>query len=257
MICTNCNNEIDNDSNFCKYCGTKVVKANVCPKCGAEHLPKDAKFCPDCGAPLVMKDEAAIRQGAARIVEKYPKGYKRFVLRRLLPHFSSRIGIASCEKIISMESDIADAENTISIEESEYKKKIERKTNAQNTEYVSPSNFVKSHVQPYWPQHGKEMEQSKVDALKHAINIISKTKRENLSELYLSKYQFIEQCIKAILDISQGCAPNYRGLLQQSSNYWSFWQETKRECGEGNYNKYWHYNSGVFADRVLEQLKKL
>ena len=42
MICPNCNMEIDNDSNFCKYCGTKVMKANVCPKCGAPLFDEKA-----------------------------------------------------------------------------------------------------------------------------------------------------------------------------------------------------------------------
>lgn len=124
MKCQKCNKIIDEDSNFCKYCGTKVIQANVCPKCGAKHLPKDAKFCPDCGASLAIKDEATIRQEAAKIVEKYPKGYKIFVIRQQLPHFSARVGLANCEKIISMEADIVKMEKTIAKEETERKQRI-------------------------------------------------------------------------------------------------------------------------------------
>lgn len=190
MKCQNCNKEIDNDSNFCKYCGTKVVKANVCPNCGSEHLPKDAKFCPDCGCQVASETECA-------------------------------------------ESSFTD-------------KKQE-----------SPKDFILSYVLPYWPKQGSELERHKAEALKSAIVKIGVIKRGSISNLYMSKYQFIEQCIKAILDVSKGCTPKYREIEQRSPDYWYFWQELKNGCGESNYNKYWHYNSGTFADNIKEQLLKL
>lgn len=127
MICQNCKKRIDDDSNFCKYCGSKVIVANKCPHCGATPLPKDAKFCPDCGSPLVQKNEKTIRREAARIVAKYPKGYKRFVLRQQLPNFSNRVGIKNCEKIISMEQEIASMNKKVIMEEQEYKNKIAKR----------------------------------------------------------------------------------------------------------------------------------
>lgn len=127
MKCKNCNKEIDNDSNFCKYCGTKVVKANVCPKCGAEHLPKDAKFCPDCGASLEIIDESEVRKQAWKIIEKYPNGYKLFVIRGQLPHFSSRVNVANCEKIISMRKSIASEQKKYEQDLAERKKKVAKK----------------------------------------------------------------------------------------------------------------------------------
>lgn len=49
MLCPNCRKQIDENSNFCQHCGSKVVVENKCPHCGAMPLPLDAKFCPDCG----------------------------------------------------------------------------------------------------------------------------------------------------------------------------------------------------------------
>ena len=47
MICFKCRKTIDEDSNYCKYCGAK--QAQTCPECGATVSP-DARFCPQCDA---------------------------------------------------------------------------------------------------------------------------------------------------------------------------------------------------------------
>ena len=47
MICFKCKQNIDDDSNYCKYCGAK--QAQECPECGAA-VPADARFCPKCDA---------------------------------------------------------------------------------------------------------------------------------------------------------------------------------------------------------------
>lgn len=46
MVCQNCSKEIDQDSSFCKHCGTST---NVCQICKKE-LDVDSKFCKHCGA---------------------------------------------------------------------------------------------------------------------------------------------------------------------------------------------------------------
>ena len=51
MICIKSNTTIDDNSNFCMYCGAKVIKM-CCPNCGSDNFPKDAHFCPDCGYKL-------------------------------------------------------------------------------------------------------------------------------------------------------------------------------------------------------------
>lgn len=47
MICFKCKKNIDEDSNYCKYCGVKL--AQTCPECGAA-VPADVRFCPQCDA---------------------------------------------------------------------------------------------------------------------------------------------------------------------------------------------------------------
>ena len=49
-----CNKTIDDNSNFCMYCGAKVIKV-CCPNCGSDNFPKDAHFCPDCGYKLQLQ----------------------------------------------------------------------------------------------------------------------------------------------------------------------------------------------------------
>lgn len=183
MICTNCNNEIDNDSNFCKYCGTKVVKANVCPKCGAENLPKDARFCPDCGCKI---------QG-------------------------------------------------ISIE-------------------ISLHSFVKEKILPFWPapNAGALLSNENIQHLKDALDKISTNiSHDNLRETDKQRCKFVEQAIKSILDITGGYKPHYDVIIRENPAYTIFWENLKKECGENNYNPYWHYNSGIFADRLIKKIQNL
>lgn len=48
MKCVKCNSEIDNDAQFCPYCGKEVEHGRLCVKCG-EPLDDDSDFCPYCG----------------------------------------------------------------------------------------------------------------------------------------------------------------------------------------------------------------
>ena len=52
MICFQCKRTIDDDSNYCKFCGEKQAK--TCPECGAA-VAASARFCPRCDA-LVQAD---------------------------------------------------------------------------------------------------------------------------------------------------------------------------------------------------------
>ena len=49
-ICENCNNEIEEDAEFCPNCGFKVSGEDmrICPVCNSQNGP-DSKFCTNCG----------------------------------------------------------------------------------------------------------------------------------------------------------------------------------------------------------------
>ncbi|MER2139620.1 MAG: zinc-ribbon domain-containing protein, partial [Succiniclasticum sp.] len=54
MLCPNCRQEIEADSEFCGKCGTRIVCHPVgptCPECGSQIL-LGAVFCAECGARL-------------------------------------------------------------------------------------------------------------------------------------------------------------------------------------------------------------
>ncbi|NLI91238.1 MAG: zinc-ribbon domain-containing protein [Peptococcaceae bacterium] len=60
--CQNCNNTIDTDSVFCKYCGSKIESEErkytilKCNQCQAEN-DLDADFCKHCGSNDLIKEE--------------------------------------------------------------------------------------------------------------------------------------------------------------------------------------------------------
>lgn len=49
MKCVKCNADIEQDAQFCPYCGNAVEHTNQCIKCG-KTLDGDSDFCPYCGA---------------------------------------------------------------------------------------------------------------------------------------------------------------------------------------------------------------
>ena len=54
MLCNNCKREIENDSEFCEYCGKKVEKESeklFCTSCG-KQIECNSLFCKHCGAPI-------------------------------------------------------------------------------------------------------------------------------------------------------------------------------------------------------------
>ncbi|MCI0492222.1 MAG: zinc ribbon domain-containing protein, partial [Planctomycetes bacterium] len=46
--CYKCNADNEATANFCKGCGTPLVKTKPCPSCGELNDP-DARFCDSCG----------------------------------------------------------------------------------------------------------------------------------------------------------------------------------------------------------------
>lgn len=107
MICQNCKKQIDEDSNFCKYCGSKVVIANKCPHCGATPLPKDAKFCPDCGENVEKQDNVKVinisqtRLKIQKMIVKYNDGYKHFVQVGKVKQYNPSLKDKDCELLLS------------------------------------------------------------------------------------------------------------------------------------------------------------
>ncbi len=48
MICRHCNADIEQDAQFCPFCGKAIEHGKVCIKCG-KSLDDDSDFCPYCG----------------------------------------------------------------------------------------------------------------------------------------------------------------------------------------------------------------
>lgn len=54
MLCKGCNREIEDNSEFCEYCGEKVkkeLKSMFCASCG-KQVENNSLFCKHCGAPI-------------------------------------------------------------------------------------------------------------------------------------------------------------------------------------------------------------
>ena len=70
--CENCGATIEDESNFCKDCGTSLTQnlpktANVCPKCG-ENTENSENFCENCGTNLNTPQTVT---KAKTLIEKY------------------------------------------------------------------------------------------------------------------------------------------------------------------------------------------
>lgn len=52
-ICKNCGKEVDNEFDFCVYCGEKLPKHLICPDCEKEYFEVDYGYCGKCGGKLV------------------------------------------------------------------------------------------------------------------------------------------------------------------------------------------------------------
>ena len=62
MKCLRCNSEIEQDAQFCPYCGTKVEYSRCCVKCG-KPLDEDSDFCPYCGTKQGDDVEESVQVG--------------------------------------------------------------------------------------------------------------------------------------------------------------------------------------------------
>ncbi len=51
MYCKNCGLQIDDDSNYCCFCGIKISEPIFCSGCGREAKPH-ANYCHNCGTKL-------------------------------------------------------------------------------------------------------------------------------------------------------------------------------------------------------------
>lgn len=48
MLCVYCNSEVDNNSEFCNYCGKRLSGNLICPSCSSSMF-SGSKFCNKCG----------------------------------------------------------------------------------------------------------------------------------------------------------------------------------------------------------------
>ena len=62
MKCAKCNAEIEQDAQFCPYCGNAVNHGRHCVKCG-EHLDDDSDFCPYCGEEILAEAKICMHLG--------------------------------------------------------------------------------------------------------------------------------------------------------------------------------------------------
>lgn len=75
--CQNCGCEVDDESKFCKNCGSEIVKNEVvevsetkfCANCGFE-MDKSTKFCPECGTSTIGEPLAGSNVNAVSNVDK-------------------------------------------------------------------------------------------------------------------------------------------------------------------------------------------
>ena len=55
MKCLNCQNEINNNSNFCEYCGKKIEKNIFCSNCGSKI--ESGNYCTNCGNKINISND--------------------------------------------------------------------------------------------------------------------------------------------------------------------------------------------------------
>lgn len=276
MICPNCKKQIDEDSNFCKYCGNKVVVANKCPHCGATPLPKDAKFCPDCGthiesatkeivtdtfllSPLYLEMLSIIKDfgDACDMMEAPIYGVDEENLEFYYNKFEQCRNVMSKFQLIAKKHGVLDEwiKRNIYFPPSNVGKT--RNKGTRNVKVQSPLDFASNNVLPYWPQRGKEQSVSYYDKLIADRKQISDILKQNISHKYASYYRFIDTCIKAVLDISEGRNPCFREYIRYSNDQRNFWENMKVRFGEKNYNRFFHYHSGDFAEELCKAMRNM
>lgn len=55
MICPHCHQELNENDQFCHYCGERIIKTlKNCPNCGQE-ITDDYQICPQCGFHLPLQ----------------------------------------------------------------------------------------------------------------------------------------------------------------------------------------------------------
>lgn len=70
QICSKCNAEVKDGSNFCDQCGSKIMKQVYCTNCG-KPMDKNSEFCSNCGFGIPKKSkkkEGAKKKGGKRVL---------------------------------------------------------------------------------------------------------------------------------------------------------------------------------------------
>lgn len=247
----------------------------ICPNCKS-NIPDDSKFCTDCGTYIATQKE----EECSNIFQKSPL-YQEMVLvikefgdvcdlmeapiyqldRENLEYYHDKV--QQCRTAMSKLKLIAKKYGVLDEWMERYiyfppTKEVKTNVNSsQDAEVCTPSFFANRYVLPYWPQRGKELQAIKYDRLMEARIQIVKILKMNISVELISRYRFIDMCIKSVLSISEGLNPDFQEYIQASPKHRNFWENMKARFGDKNYNKFFHYHTGNFAEELYKAMRNM
>lgn len=138
----------------------------ICPNCKS-NIPDDSRFCPDCGKPVqaapaskqpVSNNEAkdrktekvnadALREETKKLTQNFPRGYKFFVKKQILPQFVYNLRPENCKKILNMKQEIIARDKEILAKEKEERR--QKKEQQQKATLKEARNIINNYRKGY------------------------------------------------------------------------------------------------------------